>query len=146
MSYLTSKQSSFLLSAQSLIQHLQIKQCLEIRNYFISVFITVNYELTWKILSLSLSLSLSISCCSHLEHMASMKRFVSLQFLHLGQSLGLLEWGFGLPQDRYQHKRRINANIHAMNGIQTQDPSIRAGKESVENANKYNMLRRPALS
>jgi hypothetical protein len=33
------------------------------------------------------------SCCSHLEHRASMKRFVSLQFLNLRHSVGLLdEW------------------------------------------------------
>jgi hypothetical protein len=30
------------------------------------------------------------SCCSHLEHRASVKRFVSLQFLNLRQSVGLL--------------------------------------------------------
>jgi hypothetical protein len=32
-------------------------------------------------------------CCSQLEHKASVKRFVSLQFLNLRQSVGLLGWG-----------------------------------------------------
>jgi hypothetical protein len=30
------------------------------------------------------------SCCSHLEHRASVKRFVSLQFLNIAHSVGLL--------------------------------------------------------
>jgi hypothetical protein len=30
------------------------------------------------------------SCCSHLEHTASVKRFISLQFLNLRHSVGLL--------------------------------------------------------
>jgi hypothetical protein len=41
-------------------------------------------------------LSISIylySYCSHLEHRASVKRFVSLQFLNPRQSVGLLGWG-----------------------------------------------------
>jgi hypothetical protein len=37
-----------------------------------------------------LIINLSISCCFHLEHRASVKRFVSLQFLNLRQSAGLL--------------------------------------------------------
>jgi hypothetical protein len=32
-------------------------------------------------------------CCSHLEHRASVKRFVSLQFFNLGQSVELLGRG-----------------------------------------------------
>jgi hypothetical protein len=31
------------------------------------------------------------SCCSHLEHRAPVKRFVSLQFLNLRQTAGLLD-------------------------------------------------------
>jgi hypothetical protein len=54
----------------------------------------------WR-LSQSLSLSLSLSCCSHLEHRAYVKRFVSLQFLNPGQSVGLLERGISPSQGRY---------------------------------------------
>jgi hypothetical protein len=44
--------------------------------------------------SLSLSLSLSLFlCCSHFGDRASVKRFVSLQFLNLGHSVGLLGRG-----------------------------------------------------
>jgi hypothetical protein len=40
-----------------------------------------------------LPICLSISCCSLLEHSASVKRFVSLQFLNLRQSVGLFGRG-----------------------------------------------------
>jgi hypothetical protein len=33
-------------------------------------------------------------------------------------------------QGRYLDKHRINADIHAMSGIQTHDPSVRAGEDS----------------
>jgi hypothetical protein len=38
------------------------------------------------------------SCCSHLQHTASVKRFVSLQFLNLRQSVGLLGRGSALAR------------------------------------------------
>jgi hypothetical protein len=41
------------------------------------------------------------SCCSHLEHRASVKRFVSLQFLNLRQSAGLLGRVISPSQGRY---------------------------------------------
>jgi hypothetical protein len=41
------------------------------------------------------------SCCSHLEHRASVKRFVSLQFLNLRHSLGLLRRVISPSQGRY---------------------------------------------
>jgi hypothetical protein len=41
------------------------------------------------------------SCCSHLEHRASGKRFVSLQFLNLRHSVGLLGRGISPSQGRY---------------------------------------------
>jgi hypothetical protein len=51
------------------------------------------------------------SCFSHLEHRASVKRFVSLQFLHLRESVGLLWQGISPSQGRYltqtQNKRRL---------------------------------------
>jgi hypothetical protein len=50
------------------------------------------------------------SYCSHLEHSASVKRFVSLQFLNLRQPLRLLGRGISPSQSRYltetQHKHR----------------------------------------
>jgi hypothetical protein len=60
------------------------------------------------------SLSLFFSC-SHLEHKASVKRFVSLQFLNLGQSTGLLARGSARRKAATyigQHKHRINADRH----------------------------------
>jgi hypothetical protein len=41
------------------------------------------------------------SCCSHLEHRASVKRFVSLQFLNLRHSVGLLGRVISPSQGRY---------------------------------------------
>jgi hypothetical protein len=50
------------------------------------------------------------SCCSHLEHRASMKCFVSLQFLNVRHSVGFLGRGISPLQGRYltqtQNKRR----------------------------------------
>jgi hypothetical protein len=52
-------------------------------------------------------------CCSHLEHRASAKRSVSLQFVNIRQSVGLLRRGISPKQGRYllrtterQNKRR----------------------------------------
>jgi hypothetical protein len=56
-------------------------------------------------LSVCLSIYLCIySCCSHLEHRASVKWFLSLQFLNLRQSVELLGWGISPTQGRYLHK------------------------------------------
>jgi hypothetical protein len=41
------------------------------------------------------------SCCSHLDHRASVKRFVSLQFLNLRQSVRLLGQGISPSLGRY---------------------------------------------
>jgi hypothetical protein len=49
------------------------------------------------------------SCCSHLKHRTSMKRFFSLQFLDLRQSLGSLGWELSPSQGRYLHTNRIIA-------------------------------------
>jgi hypothetical protein len=50
------------------------------------------------------------SCCSHLEHRASVKRFVSLQFLNLRQPVGLFGRGISQTKGSYltqaQNKRR----------------------------------------
>jgi hypothetical protein len=45
-----------------------------------------------------------------LEHRASVKRFVSLQFLNLRQSVGLLGRGISPSQRSYLYKHRINTD------------------------------------
>jgi hypothetical protein len=64
-------------------------------------------------------------CCSHLEHKASVKRIVSLQFLNLRKPVGLLGRGISLSQGRYL----IQTNIYASSGIRTHDPSVRGGED-----------------
>jgi hypothetical protein len=77
-------------------------------------------------LSVCMSVCVSVySCCSHLERMASVKRFVSLQFLNFRESVGHLGWEISPMQGRYLYKHRINANIHASSWIPTHDPSVR---------------------
>jgi hypothetical protein len=49
---------------------------------------------------------------AQLEYWASVKRFVSLQFLNLRQSTELLGRGISPSQGRYLHKHRINADKH----------------------------------
>jgi hypothetical protein len=65
------------------------------------------------------------SCCSHLEHRASVKRFFSLQFLTLRQSVGLLGRGISPSQGH----DLTQTDIHALNGIRTHDPSVREGED-----------------
>jgi hypothetical protein len=63
--------------------------------------------------SIRLSIYLSIylySCCSHLEHRTFMKRFVSLQFLNLRQSVGPLGRGISPSQGRYLHRTTQTKN------------------------------------
>jgi hypothetical protein len=43
-------------------------------------------------------------CCSHLEHRAPVKRFVSFHFLDLRHSVGLLGWGICPLQGHYLHR------------------------------------------
>jgi hypothetical protein len=45
------------------------------------------------------------SCCFHLEHRTSVKRFVSLQFLNLRQWVGLLDQPITRPLTQTQNKR-----------------------------------------
>jgi hypothetical protein len=56
------------------------------------------------------------SCCSHLEHRASVKRFISLQFLNLTESVGPL-WRVSTRRKAStytgQHKHIINADKHS---------------------------------
>jgi hypothetical protein len=46
------------------------------------------------------------SCCSHLEHRAPVKRFVSLQFLNIRQSIGLPGRVIIPSQGRYLHTNK----------------------------------------
>jgi hypothetical protein len=47
-----------------------------------------------------------------LEHRACVKHFVSLQFLNLRQSVGLLGRRISPSQGRYLPKQRLNTNGH----------------------------------
>jgi hypothetical protein len=57
------------------------------------------------------------SCCSHLEHRASVKRFVSLQFLNLRHSVGILgrvispSQGCYLTQTQNKHKQTFMPRV-----------------------------------
>jgi hypothetical protein len=70
----------------------------------------VCFSLDKGIICLCMSVCL-YSCCSHLEHTASMKCFISLQFLNLRQSVGLLGWvisplqGCYLTQTQNKHRQ-----------------------------------------
>jgi hypothetical protein len=68
------------------------------------------------------------SCCSLLEHWAFVKRFVSLQFLNLRHSVGLLGPVISPSQGRYL--KQIQIDIHASNGIRNHDPSVRVSEDS----------------
>jgi hypothetical protein len=61
-----------------------------------------------------------------------MKFSVSLQFLSLGQSVGLLGQGISSSQDLYLHRINVHIyiNIHASSRIRTYDPGIQASQGS----------------
>jgi hypothetical protein len=69
-----------------------------------------------------LSIYLSIySCCSHLEHRASAKRFVSPQFLN-HKTVGMNPWTGDQPDARplpTTNTEKTQTNIHALSGIRT---------------------------
>jgi hypothetical protein len=69
------------------------------------------------------------SCCSQLEHKASVKSFVSLQFLNLRQLVGLLGRGSARRKATTYHKHRINTDIHALSGTRTHDHNVRPGED-----------------
>jgi hypothetical protein len=77
------------------------------------------------VLALPAVSSSSSSCCFHLEHRTSVKRFVSLHFLNLRQSAGLLGQGIGPSQGRYL----TQTDIHALSGIRTHDSSVQASED-----------------
>jgi hypothetical protein len=66
------------------------------------------------------------SCYPHLEHRASVKRFISLQFLNLRHSVGPLGRVISPSQGLYL----TNTDIHTLSGIRTHDPSVRASEDS----------------
>jgi hypothetical protein len=61
----------------------------------------------------SIFLLLFFSCCSHLEHRASVKLFVSLQFLN-PKTVGMAPWTGEQPVARLlpAHEHRINSDKH----------------------------------
>jgi hypothetical protein len=69
-----------------------------------------------------------------LSHRACVKRFVSLQFLNITQSVGLLGRGIRPTQGLYLHRttqtqNKTLTNIHALSGIRNHDPSVRAAED-----------------
>jgi hypothetical protein len=60
-----------------------------------------------------------------LELRASVKRFVSLQFLNLRQSVGLLGRGSARPKAATY----TQTDIHTLSGIRTHDLSVRTGED-----------------
>jgi hypothetical protein len=70
-------------------------------------------------------------CCFHFEHRASVKRFLSLQFLNLRHSVRLLGLVIMPSQCYYviqtQNKRK---HVHASSGNRTHHPSFRASEDS----------------
>jgi hypothetical protein len=75
-------------------------------------------------LSLSLSLPLFLVALT-LEHKASVKRFVSLQFLNPKAVVGLQGLGISPSQGHYLRMQNNTANKYVLSGIRTHDPSVR---------------------
>jgi hypothetical protein len=100
---------------------------------YLSIYVSIYLSVCLSV-CLSVSIYLSISCCSHLEHTASVKRFVSPQFLNLRQSVGPLGGGISPTQGRYLQKitqtQNKRTHIHALSGIRIHDPSVEAGEDS----------------
>jgi hypothetical protein len=60
----------------------------------------------------------------------TLEHFVSLQFLNLRKSVGLLGQGISPSQGRYLHRTtQTQTDIHALSGIRTHDPSVRGGED-----------------
>jgi hypothetical protein len=77
--------------------------------------------------------SLPFSVAPTLEHRASVKRFVSLQFIN-PKTVGRPPWTGDQPFAKLLpaqgNTNRINADIHALSGIRTHDHSVRANEGS----------------
>jgi hypothetical protein len=87
-------------------------------HYHMLATFTTCYVIDLIILILFLSLSYLLLLL--LEHRASVKRFFHFSFVILTQSVGLLGRGISPSQ----------TNIHALSGIRTHDPSVRASEDS----------------
>jgi hypothetical protein len=74
------------------------------------------------------------SCCSHLEHRASVKPFVSLQFLNLKQSLRFLGWDISPPQARYRTQTQNKYKQTAMPSMGLQPAIPLFGREKTFHA------------
>jgi hypothetical protein len=59
----------------------------------------------------------SYSCCFHLEHRASVKRFVSFQFFNRRQSVGLRGRGISPSQGRYLTQTRNKRKYTSMPSV-----------------------------
>jgi hypothetical protein len=86
----------------------------------------------WEITLVKSYYGLVYPCCSHLEHRPSVKRFVSLQFINLRHSVGLLERVISPSQGRYltqtQNKHRQTSMPRV--GFEPADPSVWASEDS----------------
>jgi hypothetical protein len=72
------------------------------------------------------TLSLSLSRArSHLEHRASVKRFVSFQFL-VGRTPCTRDQPIARPLPIQDNTNRIKADIRDLGGVRSHDPSVRA--------------------
>jgi hypothetical protein len=72
------------------------------------------------------SICLSIPVALTLQHRASVKRFVSFQFLNLRESVGL-HWTVDQPVARSLPSANTElkqTDIYALSGIRTHDPSV----------------------
>jgi hypothetical protein len=74
------------------------------------------------------TLSLSLSCCPNLEHRASVKRFVLLQFLN-PKTIGTAFWTGDQPSVEWPLPIKTQTNTHALSGIRTPDPRLGSGKD-----------------
>jgi hypothetical protein len=68
------------------------------------------------------------SCCSHLEQRATVKRFVSLQFLNLRRSVGFLGRVISPSQGRYLIQTQTD--IHTSCRTQSHDPCVPESEDS----------------
>jgi hypothetical protein len=90
------------------------------------------YKYIFKTIYLSIYLSI-YSCCSHLEHRASVKRLFHFNFLKHRPSIGLVGRGVSPHKTatytrQYKHRIKVK-NIHALIGIRTRDPNVQAGED-----------------
>jgi hypothetical protein len=92
-------------------------------------FKLLSFTSAHKLLSSFSSALCLYSCCSDKEHRASVKRFVSLQFLNLRESVGLL-WPVICPaQGCYLTQTQNKHRQTDLTRIWNHDPSIQASED-----------------